>query len=125
MSDEVGQLLDKARRAFDAAGLLLEADHEDFAASQAYYGFFYIAEALLLSKGLRFNRHGQIVGQYGRLFAKTGELDPRYHRLLIETFEVRQTATYDAANDGPTEEEVAGYIHEGRAFLEDARSHIS
>ena len=125
MSEEVEELLDKAARAFDAAELLLDGGHEDFAASQSYYGFFYIAEALLLSRGLRFSRHGQVAGQYGRLFAKTGELDPRYHRLLIETFEVRQVATYDAGTETPTSEEVAGYVRDGRSFLADARSYLS
>ena len=116
-------MLYKAGWAFDAAELL-EGGHEDFAASQSYYGFFYVAEALLLSKDLRFSRHGQVAGQYGRLFAKTGELDPRYHGLLIETFRVRQVTTYDAGPDAPTSEEVASYIQEGRAFLTDARSHL-
>lgn len=125
MSEEVGKLLDKAGRAFDAADLLLNSGHEDFAVSQSYYGFFYIAEALLLSKELRFSRHGQVAGQYGRLFAKTGGLDPRYHQLLIEIFRVRQVATYDAGPGTPTLEEVTGYIREVRVFLTDARSYLS
>lgn len=122
---ETQELLDKAGRAFDAAKLLLDGGYEDFAVSQSYYGFFYIAESLLLSKDLRFSRHGQVAGQYGRLFAKTHELDPRYHQLLIETFRVRQVATYDAQPDAPSSEEVAVYIREGRAFLADARSYLS
>jgi uncharacterized protein (UPF0332 family) len=31
--------------------------HADFAASRAYYGCFYTAEALLLSEGLSYSRH--------------------------------------------------------------------
>lgn len=81
--NEVERLPQKAERSFEAAELLLNDRHTDFAASQTYYGFFYIAEALLLHRGLRFSRHGQVAGQYGRGFAKTGELHPRYHQLLI------------------------------------------
>ena len=64
-------LLVKARRSFEAAESLLEDDHADFAASRAYYGCFYTAEALLFSKGLTYSRHSQVVAQFGRHFAKT------------------------------------------------------
>ena len=49
-------LLEKARRSFAAADLLLGEGDAAFAASRAYY---YVAEALLLSEGLRFSRHGR------------------------------------------------------------------
>jgi uncharacterized protein (UPF0332 family) len=67
---EVGLLLDKAARAFRSAELQLENGDADFAASRAYYGSFYVAEALLLTEGLQLSRHGQVVAQYGRLFAR-------------------------------------------------------
>ncbi|MEJ7819750.1 MAG: HEPN domain-containing protein [Rubrobacteraceae bacterium] len=76
-------LLAKARRSLQVAEGLLEDGHADFAASRAYYGCFYVAEALLFSEGLSYSRHSQVVAQFGRHFAKTGELDARYHRLLI------------------------------------------
>lgn len=76
-------LLAKAERSFEAAEGLLDDGHADFAASRAYYGCFYMAEALLLSKGLSYSRHSQVVAQFGRHFAKTEELDVLYHRLLI------------------------------------------
>lgn len=62
---EIKALLGKAERSFDAAELLLRAENADFAASRAYYGCFYIAEALLPSEGRRFSRHGQVVTQFG------------------------------------------------------------
>jgi uncharacterized protein (UPF0332 family) len=42
--EEVEALLEKARRSFAAAELLLEEGNADFAASRAYYGYFYVAE---------------------------------------------------------------------------------
>lgn len=124
MSNAQEDLLNKAVRSFDAAELLLEGGYADFAASQTYYGFFYVAEALLLSKGLQFSRHGQVVGSYGREFAKTGELDPRYHQLLIETFDFRQAATYGPDPSEISAEDVESYIREGRAFESDARLYL-
>lgn len=127
MSDEselLDQLLDKARRSFDVAEDLLEGGHADFAASRAYYGCFYTAEALLLSEGLSYSRHSQVVAQFGRRFAKTGELDASYHRLLIEAFELRQAADYSAAPDMVSEEDARHTIREGKAFLAVVRERL-
>ncbi|MDQ3637158.1 MAG: hypothetical protein M3426_04080 [Actinomycetota bacterium] len=69
---------------------MLESGHLDFAAPRAYYGgCFYVAEALLLDEGSSFSRHGSLIGEYGRLFVKTGRLDRRFHRLLIRSFTAR------------------------------------
>ncbi|MDQ5818222.1 MAG: HEPN domain-containing protein [Actinomycetota bacterium] len=93
-SEVLGNLLAKAQRSLEVAEGLLEGTHADFAASRAYYGCFYTAEALLLSGGLGYSRHSQVVAQFGHHFAKTGKLDARYHRLLIEAFRLRQAADY-------------------------------
>jgi uncharacterized protein (UPF0332 family) len=58
---EVAALFEKAGRSFTAARLLLDEGDADFAVSRAYYGYFYVAEGLLLTKGLRFSRHGQVI----------------------------------------------------------------
>ena len=92
----VDALLDKAGRSFSAAELLLGAGDSDFAASRAYYGCFYVAEALLLSEDMSFSRHGQVVAQYGKHFAKEERLDRRFHRLLDSAFGLRQIADYAA-----------------------------
>jgi uncharacterized protein (UPF0332 family) len=100
--ETLNNLLAKARRSFEAAEGLLEDGHADFAASRAYYGCFYTAAGLLFSKGLSYSRHSQVVAQFGRHFAKTEELDARYHRLLIEAFGLRQAADYSAAPETPS-----------------------
>jgi uncharacterized protein (UPF0332 family) len=113
---EIRALLDKARRAFAAADRLLRDGDSDFAASRGYYGYFYVAQALLLSKGLEFSRHGQVVAQYGLHFAKNAELDPRFHRLLDRAFTFRQRADYSATSL-PDPELVEELIREGFSFL--------
>ncbi len=103
---------------------MLEDGHADFAASRAYYGCFYTAEALLLSKGLSYSRHSQVVAQFGRHFAKTEELDARYHRLLIEAFGLQQAADYSAAPETVSEEDAEHTIREGKEFLAAARKYL-
>lgn len=121
---EVEALFEKAERSFAAADLLLDAGDADFAASRAYYGYFYVAEGLLYTEGLRFSRHGQVVAQYGQRFAKTDLLDRRYHRLLGRAFELRQLADYSVEAD--LDPAVVGdLIEEGEAFLRSAREYLS
>ncbi|MBA3792254.1 MAG: HEPN domain-containing protein [Rubrobacter sp.] len=117
-------LLAKARRSLQVAEGLLEDGHADFAASRAYYGCFYVAEALLFSEGLNYSRHSQVVAQFGRHFAKTGELDARYHRLLIEAFRLRQVADYSAAPETVSKEDAEHTIREGKEFLDAAREYL-
>jgi len=95
--NEIEPLLDKARRALDVAETTLEQGHADFAISRAYYGCFYIAQAMLLSEGLEYASHGQVVAQFGLHFAKTQRLDPTFHRLLSRAFQLRQGADYDTS----------------------------
>lgn len=124
VQDQLEGLFAKAGRSFDAAEGLLRDGHPDFAASRAYYGCFYIAEALLLSEGQSYSRHSQVVAQFGRRFAKTGELDRRYHRLLIESFELRQTADYSASPEAVSEEDAEYTLRDGRSFLVAAREYL-
>lgn len=121
---EIEPLLRKAERSFDAAELLLRAGNADFAASRTYYGCFYVAEALLLSEDRRFSRHGQVVAQFGRHFAKEGRIDRRFHRLLDDAFSLRQLADYAIEADVDAGE-VRELISEGRDFVHAARSHLS
>jgi uncharacterized protein (UPF0332 family) len=117
------QLLAKAQDAIEAAELLLQAGKNSFAAGRAYYAMFYTAEALLFEKGLEFRKHGGVHAAFGKHFAKTREVDSKYHRYLIEAFESRLEADYgvdivlstSAVND---------IIQRAQEFLAVARSHL-
>lgn len=121
--NEVEALLDKAERSFAASGLPSDGGDVDFADSRAYYGYFYVAEALLLSKGLRFSRHGQVIAQYGQHFAKDEALDRRFHRLMRRAFNLRQVADY-STEPAPEPETVRELIDEGYAFHREARGYL-
>jgi uncharacterized protein (UPF0332 family) len=95
--NEIELLLAKAERSLEVAETILEQGHPDFATSRAYYGCLYIAQAMLLSEGLEYASHGQVVAQFGRHFAKTQKLDPAFHRLLSRAFQLRQGADYDTS----------------------------
>lgn len=92
--NEVNFLLDKARENLDVARMLLAQSHPEIAASRTYYSMFYVAQALLLSKGLTFSSHSAVIAAYGKHFAKTNELDPKFHQYLILSQSERNLGDY-------------------------------
>ena len=69
MKDHTRKLLDKAARAIRVASLLVNNGETEFAAGRAYYGMFYVAEALLYEVGQRSRSHSGIHSLYGEQFA--------------------------------------------------------
>lgn len=99
MKPESRRLLDKAARAIHAAEILLREGDADFAAGRAYYAMFYSAQALLFERGLQFRKHGAVHGAFGEHLIRSGILDARFHRWLLDAFDVRIQGDYgvDAA----------------------------
>jgi uncharacterized protein (UPF0332 family) len=123
MKEATSQFLEKAARAISAAQRLLEGGDADFAVGRAYYAMFYIAEALLVERGLRFRKHTGVHAAFGQHFAKTGELDPKYHRWLLDAFDKRIAGDYgvDAAISS---EEVAAVIEQAKELQQEARRYL-
>jgi uncharacterized protein (UPF0332 family) len=94
MNEDEIFLLDKARENLKAARLLEQQKFFDIAASRIYYAMFYLAEALLYSRGQTFSSHSAVIAAFGREFARTGDLDPKFHQYLIKSQELRQTGDY-------------------------------
>jgi uncharacterized protein (UPF0332 family) len=84
MRPETLALLDKAHQSLQAAVNLKRDGFSDFAASRAYYAMFYVAEALLIEQGLSYSSHAAVIGAFGQMFAKTGKIDARFHRYLLD-----------------------------------------
>lgn len=123
MKDHSRKLLDKALDSIEVAEGILDMNKPDMAAGRAYYAMFYIAEALLYEKGLEFNTHGQVIGAYGKEFAKTQELDPKFHRGLRAGFDARISGDYDV-DTNITNEFVTDMITQAREFLETAQEYL-
>lgn len=123
MTESTGKLFEKAIRAIRAAERLLDGGDSDFAVGRAYYAMFYVAEALLNEKGLRFRKHGGVHTAFGEHFVKTGVFDAKYHRWLLQAFNRRVSGDY-GLEALVTPEEVASTIEQARDLLEEARRHL-
>ena len=123
MKEYTGKLLDKALDAIEAAEGLMDMDKAEFSAGRAYYAMFYIAEALLSEKGFEFKQHGQVIWAFGLHFAKTKELDPKYHRWLVDGFDARISGDYGVDTEIDNEL-VADMINQARDFYDAAQRYL-
>jgi len=85
---------------------------------------FYVAESLLYNEfDLKLNQHGQVIAAYGKNFAKTKALDPKYHRWLRDGFDKRISGDY-GVDTGIEDNIVANMINQAREFLEAAQEYL-
>ena len=116
-------LLEKAERFITSAEMLAEDGDFDSAASRLYYSMFFIAEALLAVLDLTFSSHRAVISAYGQYYAKTKELDPRFHQALLNAFSQRQLGDY-TADSGITREDIETLLIDAHEFLKAAREKL-
>lgn len=123
MKEQSQALLAKASENLAAAQDLMEKGHAEVAVSRAYYAMFYAAEAALLEEGLEFSSHGAVHGAFGERLAKSGRLDPKLHRYLLDAYRARQSADYDAPAD-ISEEDARVVIDRAQEFISLVKRHL-
>ena len=65
MTAEQEAFLKKVKSSIGAAKSLLADEYYEYAIARAYYAMFYLAQALLLGKGLTFSNHDSTLGAFG------------------------------------------------------------
>lgn len=124
MKENSRLFLEKAQRSIQAAQTLLTAGNlHDFATGRAYYAMFYIAEALLEEKELRFSKHGGVHGAFGEHYVKTGLFDIKFHRWLLNAFDQRIEGDYGIEVIA-VKEDAEKLIAQADEFLQAARSYL-
>ena len=94
MKPDLQALINKAKDSLGAARNLVRDGYFDFAASRAYYAMFYIAEAMLMRLGQSYHKHSAVISAFGREYAKTGKMDSKFHRWLIDAQDFRNIGDY-------------------------------
>jgi len=122
--EEIKRLLQKGQENFAAAKSNLEQSYRDTAVSRAYYSMFYYAQALLLTKELRYSRHTGVIAGIGEHFVKPGLLKPEIHRLLVDAFELRGMGDYDYMTEVSLED-AARVIQDATVFSEALKKFFS
>jgi len=94
MKQDIQALVNKAKESLGATRILIRDGYYDFAASRAYYAMFYIAEAMLMQIGQSYNKHSAVISAFGREYVKTGKMDLKFHRWLIDAQDFRNIGDY-------------------------------
>lgn len=123
MSDAEDRRLAKAERALAGAARDLSAGDAGLASDRAYYAMFHAADALLSDRDKTFRSHGAVHGAFGKEFAKTGIIDPKYHRWILDAFRLRQEMVYDLDAEADAEA-AAAVVERAREFVGVARSYF-
>ncbi len=90
--------LEQAQTALDDGRFLMEGGRSPQSiVNRAYYAMFYAANALLATQGLTRSKHTAVHAAFGQHFVKTGLMEPQYLRRLVDAFDARSDADYDAA----------------------------
>lgn len=84
----------KALEKLETARILLDNNRFDDAVSRAYYAVFHIISALLLSKGLVYSSHSQVIGSFNREFVKSAIFPSDFSVKVRELFKLRQAGDY-------------------------------
>jgi len=124
ITPEIQQLLNYAKESHEATKVLMDGGFTGFAAAQSYYTMFYLTEALLLSKGLHYSSHSAVIAAFGKEFAKTGLLDPKFHRYLIDAEERREDGHYGGGRKLSEEDAFESYQWAGE-FKEAVEAYLS
>lgn len=112
----------KAERSLEAAEELHNSRYYDFAASRGYYSMFYCAEALLLSKGLRFSKHSGVIAAFGKEFVRAQLLPGELHSYILAAFSQRGKGDYDII--ALPEEDSKEILDKARVFLEETKGYL-
>lgn len=124
MKESTQQLLINAEETLNAAEVLLKEEYLRDAVNRAYYSVFYVAEALLNEKDLRFSKHGTVHGAFAQHFIKTKIFEEKYHKLLTGAFRRRMLGDYDEVARFASEE-VRQVIEQAWDFLNAAKKYLA
>ena len=124
MKESTQQLMLNAEETLRAAEVLFKEEFLRDAVNRAYYSVFYIAEALLNEKDLRYSKHGTVHGAFAQHFVKTKIFDDRYHKLLTGAFRRRMLGDYEEVTRFSSEE-VMQVIEQAWDFLGVAKQYFA
>ena len=98
-ADEKNALIEhriaKAIAAIDDVEFLINNKKFLLAVNRIYYGMFYILSALSLKFDFSTSKHQQLIGWFNKEFISTGNVDPKYGKIIHNAYSNRSTGDYD------------------------------
>lgn len=77
----------------------------------------------MLSRGLSFSSHSAVIANFGKEFAKTGVLNPKFHHYLTESQDRRNIGDYSVLAE-VTPEQVTEMLAWTKEFIKIAENYL-
>lgn len=113
---ELKPLVEKAKRALRSAILLLDNEYFDASVSRTYYAMFYIVEAILLTKSLKFKSHRGVISAFGQHFIKTNIFTKELSKQLRNAMDKRYEGDYEYITK-ISKDEAKELLETGKSFV--------
>ncbi|MDI7266382.1 MAG: HEPN domain-containing protein [Myxococcota bacterium] len=113
----------RGREALESAELLLAAGKRADAVTRAYYAIHHLARALLLTRDVEVRSHEGLRAQFGLHFVRTGLMDARFGKLLVQVQRFREVADYESTFTF-TQEHAEEEVRAAREFVAAAQARL-
>lgn len=117
---EIQSLLKMSEENLRDARSLFSSGSYRSAISRAYYVFFDVAKAALLTKNIVPKSHGGTIAKFGELFVKSYLIQGDYGRAFNRALEIRMEADYEALREFGREE-TEELIQEAERFFNEVK----
>lgn len=113
----------KAQTFLRTAERVLSDGDYDSCASRSYYAMFLMAEAALLTKGLRSSSHKGVIRLFGEHFVKSGVLEGYMGRTLNYAYDTRIVGDYGVTRS-VAQDEAEELLEATREFVQKVRDYL-
>ncbi len=120
---EIGDFVIKAKRFLVSAEHLIEIGDYDSCVSRCYYAMFFMAEAVLLLKGLSPSSHKGVITLFGKHFVKPGIFPQEMGRALRRAYDYRLTGDY-AIGISVNQQEAEKLIQDAKNFVSRVKDYL-
>ena len=93
-NDLVQYRLTKAEECLKDAGDLLNNGSFSSSINRSYYAMFTAARAVLAQDGKDFSKNSGVISYFQRYYVKTGLVEKRFSKYLMDAFQFRNNADY-------------------------------
>lgn len=120
---EIKNLIEKAEKFLLTAEHALDIEDYDSSVSRSYYAMFFVAEAVLLTKGLSASSHKGVISLFGEHFVKTGIFDREVGKALNDAYDKRLVGDYGIGFI-VTEEEARNLLETAKNFVKKLKIYL-
>jgi uncharacterized protein len=120
MNEEIFLHFERSDEFMKDAELLFANQRYASSIGRAYYAMFHAATAVLMRKGIVRKSHRAIISAFGEYLVKPGLIDYKFHKYLMDTFDLRQESDYQPVM-GIDSQQTEETICQAKEFVEACR----